>query len=86
MDRPLKIWEFIAGLLAMAITFGTIIYNCGTMNAKNELRITTLENNFSEFKRDYKEQGVENAKKMDEISNTLFDIKLMLQQKEDRKK
>lgn len=86
MDRPLKIWEFVAGLLAMAVTFGTIIYNAGTMNAKNELRISTLENNFSEFKKDAKEQAVETSQKLDKIDNNLFDIKLMLQQKEDRKK
>ena len=86
MDRPLKFWEFLAGLLAMGVTFGTIIYNCGTMNAKNELRITTLENNFNDFRKDAKEQGIETAKKMDEINNNLFDIKLLLQTKQDRKK
>ncbi|ACU61372.1 hypothetical protein [Chitinophaga pinensis] len=86
MDRPLKIWQFLAGLMGMAVMFGTIIYNAGTMNAKNELRITTLENNFSEFKKDAKEQAVETSQKLDKIDNTLFDIKLMLQQKEDRKK
>lgn len=85
MDRPIKLWEFLAGVLTLSIAFGTIIYNCGVMNAKNELRITTLENNFGEHIKDAKAETIENGKKLEEVKNGLFDIKMLLQMKQDKK-
>jgi hypothetical protein len=86
MDRNLKLWEFLAGLIAMSLAFGTVIYNSGTTNGKNEVRITNLENKVQDIISEQKEHNEKVTQKMDDINNSLFDIKILLQQKQDRKK
>jgi hypothetical protein len=86
MDRPLKMWEFIAGLIVLAVTFGSIIYNCGTVSGRMELRMTTAESKIDNTDKKVDKIGDTMTSKMDEINNKLFDIKLLLETKQDKKK
>jgi len=82
MERPLKLWEFIVGLLGVTFMFGTLIYNRGTIDAKTEVRISNLEAG----QRAQTQQYENLANKMDKVNENLNNILVIVQNKQDRKK
>lgn len=85
MDRPIKLWEFISGILVMAIAFGTIIYNCGIVNGKTDVRLNAVEQKAAATETKLQELNVSMGNKMDKIGDNITDIKILLQTKQDRK-
>ncbi len=85
MERSIKLWEFLIGILAMLITCGGIVYNRGTMDAQNEVKIITLQNQFEEFKREAATRYNVLSDKADKTNDKLNEILIVLQNKEDRK-
>lgn len=85
MERPLKLWEFIIGIVGVLLVVATMIYNRGTMDAKNEAAIGTLQIQVAEIKVNYKDQNEALSKKIDNADSKLNDILIILQNKQDRK-
>jgi Tfp pilus assembly protein PilN len=85
MERHIKMWEFLIGVLAIIITVGGIVYTRGTMDAQNEIRITVLQQQFEEFKRSQKSDIDKLNDKIDKNNATTNEILILLQNKEDRK-
>lgn len=85
MERHIKLWEFLIGILAVLITVGGIVYTRGTMDAQNEVKIITLQQQFEEFKRNQKSDIDKLNDKVDKTNATTNEILILLQNKEDRK-
>lgn len=86
MDRPIKLSEimtifipFILALLTAGYVFGTRMATIETKTTANTLRIDQID-------QDRKEDKQEFTQKLDAMNSTLIDIRLLLQNKQDRKK
>lgn len=86
MDRPVKLSEiisifipFILALLTLGYTFGTRMATIESKTISNTIRIDKVES-------DRKEDKQEFTSKLDAMGSTLIDIRLLLQEKQDRKK
>ena len=86
MERNIKLWEFIIGIVAIFITVGGIVYNRGTLDAQNEVKITVLQQQFDEFKRTQQSDIDKLNAKMDKQAETANQILILLQNKQDRTK
>ena len=86
MDRPLKLWEFVLGLFGMMVAFCTIIYNCGMINGETSVRLDAVEAKADITEKKVTDLQVSVDSKMDKIGSNIFDIKLLLQDKQDRKR
>ena len=84
MDRNIKLWEFVVGIIAIFITVGGIVYNRGTLDAQNEVKIQMLQTQFDEFKRENNSQMQKVNDKLDAQNKSLNDILILLQNKQDR--
>lgn len=86
MERNIKLWEFIIGIVAIFITVGGIVYNRGTMDAQNEVKIIMLQQQFDEFKKNQQSDLEKLNIKLDRQAEATNQILILLQNKEDRKK
>lgn len=86
MDRPLKLWEFVLGLFGMMVALCTIVYNCGMINGKTDIRLSAVEVKAENTEKKLTELQQSVDGKMDKIGSNIFDIKLLLQDKQDRKR
>lgn len=85
MERPLKIWEFVLGVIGIIITVSIMIYNRGTIDARNDLEINNLKIEMGSVKNQQSEQSQKVNEKLDRIVDKMTDIQVTLKGKQDIK-
>ena len=86
MDRPVKFWEFISIIFSFAVAVATLGYNYGTTVAKLETKVNQHDAILQERDKQYREDKLEQNKTLDQINGKLTDIRVLLQDKQDRKR
>jgi uncharacterized protein YacL len=86
MDRPIKLSEMIGIFFTFIVALLTLGYNYGTKTANMQQEITTNSVRISEVEKTQREDKQEINKKLDGMTSTLIDIRLLLQEKQDRKR
>lgn len=84
MDKGLKIWHAFVGLFGIFLTVVTLIINQSNKIETQRLRIEILESITRDHGLMMKEITNKSNQDYNEIKNTLYDIRVMLQNKEDR--
>lgn len=92
MEKEVKMWQFLAGIVGLIITFSTMIYNRGTMEGKyierqavQDLKIVQQGEEIKELKSMIYQMMQEQNKSNDAIKSSINDIKIILQNKQDRR-
>lgn len=92
MNRPIKFWEFMVAIIGAIITISTLIYNRGTMEGKNyerqvniERRLDSHDVQLNEIREAIEVRNRRMEGKVDRLTENVNDIKVMLQNKQDRK-
>jgi len=75
MEKTLKVWHAVATLIGLTITVGSILISVSNKIETQRLRIEFLE-----------KMSIRNEDKFDKIQDQLTQIRLMLENKEDRSK
>jgi hypothetical protein len=86
MDRPVKLSEIIGILFVFISALLTAGYNYGTRTATMQTEITSNTTRITEVEKQQREDKQEINNKLDGMNSTLIDIRLILQEKQDRKK
>ncbi len=91
MDRPIKVYEFLAGLIAFIFALVTSGYNIGTKQgeihqrqALQDARIMQVEAKINLMDQALEKYANKIDEKIDPIRKDLTDIKILLQNKQDR--
>lgn len=85
MEKVLKVWQAILGLVMLIITVGTIIVNQSNKIETQRLRIEFLENDSRDKGLQIKDINQQLAQQYKEINSKLTDILVSLQNKENKK-
>lgn len=80
MDRPIKLGEFIIGVITFLVALIMMGYNRGTMDTKIIEKQVTQDKKIEDLEQRY--QRVD--EKLDKMGDGINDIKIMLQNKQDR--
>jgi len=86
MDRPVKLSEMIGIFFTFICTLLVAGYNYGTDKATMKQDIKANDVRITEVEKRQQEDKQEITKKLDGMGSTLIDIRLLLQEKQDRKK
>lgn len=86
MDRPIKLSEILSIFIPFVISLITLGFVFGSRISTIESKTTTNTADIKQLQIDRKEDKQEFTKKLDDMSSTLIDIRLLLQEKQDRKK
>ena len=86
MDRPVKISEFLSMIFGLIVTLVTLGYTYGTKTATMQTELTSNTVRINEIERTQREDKQELNKKLDGMNSILVDMRLLLQEKQDRKK
>jgi len=92
MNRPIKFWEFMIAIIGAIVTISTLIYNRGTMEGQNyeksvniERRLDGHDAQLKEINQNMEQQNKSTSERLDKINENLVDVKILLQNKQDRK-
>lgn len=85
MEKVLKVWQAILGLVTLIITVGSIIVNQSNKIETQRLRIEFLENNSRDQGLLIKDLNQQQTQQYKEINAKLTDILVSLQNKENKK-
>lgn len=90
MDRPVKRWEFLTGFVIFLIAVVTVGINIGnfqgkiiTQQAQTQMDIVELKGRVG-YMENFIQQHLD--EKLDPIRKDLVDIKVLMQNKQDRKR
>jgi hypothetical protein len=84
MEKGLKIWHAFVGLFGVFLTVVTLIINQSNKIETQRLRIEILESITRDHGLMMREMANKGSMDYNEIKNTMYDIKIMLQNKADR--
>jgi hypothetical protein len=91
MEREVKMWQFLAGVIGIIITFSTMIYNRGSMEGKyierqaiSDMKINQQGEEIKELKAMIYQLMQEQNQSNDAMKGSINDIKVLLQNKQDR--
>jgi hypothetical protein len=85
MDRPVKLGELILAIIATIITLGGMVYSRGTIDTADKDHVQFLQTQFDEFKAQQAATNTLLFQKLDKVNDNLGDLKVILQNKQDRK-
>lgn len=85
MDRPIKLWEFLLGLIGLLIGIGTIVYNTGTKDAGLSMKVEYHEKRLNTIEVNQAIRDRELNIKIDRMMEMQNSIMIQLERKEDRK-
>lgn len=92
MDKEAKIWHVLAGAIGIIITFSTMVYNRGSMEGKyierqavQDLKINQQGEEIKELKAMIYQLIQEQNRSNDAIKGSINDVKVLLQNKQDRR-
>lgn len=85
MEKVLKVWQAILGLVTLIITVGTIIVNQSNKIETQRLRIEFLENDSRDKGLLIKDLNQQQTQQYKEINSKLTDILVKLENKENKK-
>lgn len=85
MEKVLKVWQAILGLVTLVITVGSIIVNQSNKIETQRLRIEFLENDSRDKGLQIKDINQQQMQQYKEINSKLTDILVSLQNKENKK-
>jgi hypothetical protein len=93
MDRPIKAYEFIAGLIAFIFALITSGYNIGSKQgeinqrqAMQDIKISQMEAKVNQIEEALEKYSIKIDEKIDPVRKDLTDIKILLQNKQDRRR
>lgn len=86
MDRPVKLSEMIGMLFAFVAALLTAGYNYGTKTATMQTEITATTIRVDKIEQRQAEDRQDMNRKVDAILSTVIDMRLLLGEKQDRKK
>lgn len=85
MDRPIKLWEFLLGLVGLLISIGTIVYNTGTRDAGLGMKVEYHEKRLNTIEVNQAIRDRELNIKIDRMMEMQNNIMIQLERKVDRK-
>lgn len=85
MEKVLKVWQAILGLVMLIITVGTIIVNQSNKIETQRLRIEFLENDSRDKGLLIKDLNQQQTQQYKEINSKLTDILVKMENKENKK-
>ena len=78
MNKPLKLWEILAALVPVIMAVVIWLYNLGTIQKQQELRLDYVEKRQNDYEANYRQD-------IKEINDKLNAILIKLESKQDRK-
>ena len=78
MNKPLKLWEILAALIPVVMAVVIWLYNLGTIQKQQELRLNYVEKRQNDYEVNYRQD-------IKEINDKLNTILIKLESKQDRK-
>lgn len=85
MEKGLKIWQAVVGLIMLIITVGTAIINQSNKIETQHLRIEFLESASRDQALQIKDLNTQSAQQFKEINGKLTEILVALQNKQNKK-
>lgn len=85
MDRPIKLWEFLLGLIGLVISVGTIVYNTGSKDAGLGIKVEYHEKRLNTIEVNAAIRDKEVNSKLDRVLDIQNNILIQLERKADRK-
>lgn len=91
MDRPIKLYEFLIGLISLVTALLVSGYNIGSMQGKintrqaqQDLKISQIESRVAGVENAVTSSADKTGNKIDEMRKDITEIKILLQNKQDR--
>ncbi len=86
MEKGLKVWHLAITAITLLMSMGALVYNLARTQENQRARIEFLEGIARDHGLQIKDMGQQNNLQYKEINQQLTDIKVILQNKEDRNK
>lgn len=86
MDTTVKMWQMILTAIGTIIAVATIVYKSGGNDAEQNVKIEYMQRQINEITVNMTIDRKESKERDDRILNTLMDVRLLLQDKQDKKK
>lgn len=85
MEKGAKVWHIIATALGLTITLVTGLINMSTKIERQQVEIQYLKETAKEYGQTQKEQGTRIEAQYKEIMSVLTDMRVAMQNKQDKK-
>lgn len=85
MQEHLKIWQAVVSIIGLILTMGTLVVNQSNKIETQRLRIEFLESNQRDLHLLLKDQNQQTNAQFREMHSMLTDIRILLQNKEDKR-
>lgn len=85
METTVKIWQMILTAIGTIIAVATIVYKSGGNDAEQNVKIEYMQRQINEITVNMTIDRKESKERDDRIYNILMDVKVLLNDKQDRK-
>ena len=81
MNRPVKLWEAVLGIIGVLLSVAVMIYNRGKIDATNASQIQTLQDQLKVYQQTQERMD----EKIDHMNENITNILIKLEDKQNRK-